>query len=197
MQTELTKRRQAEEALQSEITQAYGELNKLKRAEQLAHRQTAALICTLEELTKNSVLDRFLGQVMIAIAEQLNVPLSTLWLLDSTKENARLHMMCHEGQILTGEQQLGHPNATAPDSIADSAAWQIVYSARRPVIHCDIANNPIFKASQREWLLAHGIVTLLWVPLLLGSEVIGKLTLALKSGSFTAESAPRRSSGIQ
>lgn len=186
LQTELAERRQIEVALRVEMAQVYQDMNKLKRAEQLARRQTAAITRTLEELTKNSTLNRFLGQVLIAIAEQLEVPLSTLWLLDSVKENAWLRMMCHEGQILTG-QQLGHPNATSPDSIADSGAWQVVYAERRPVIHDDIANNPVFKPPQREWLLAHGIKTLLSVPLLLGLEVIGKLTLCLKCGNFTAE----------
>ncbi|GAA6623510.1 hypothetical protein NUACC26_093350 [Scytonema sp. NUACC26] len=188
LQTELAKCRQAEVALQGKITQAYRELNKLKGAEQLAHRQTTVLVRTLEELVENPDLDRFLGQVMIAIAQQLNVPITSVWLVDSAKEVAYLYMMCYEGQILTGEQQLGHPNATVPDSIADSAAWQTVYSARRLVIHSNIANNPVFKPSQREWLIAHSISKLLSVPLLLGSETIGKLTLALKDGNFTAES---------
>lgn len=187
LQTELAECRRTEVALRTEVARVYQELNKLKRAEQLARRQTAALTHTLEELTKNSELNRFLGQVLFAITEQLDVPLSAIWLVDSNKENAWLHMMCHEGQILNGEQQLGHPNATMPDPIADSGAWQAVYSARRPVIHDNIANNPVFKAPQREWLLAHGIKTLLSVPLLLGSEVIGKLTLSLKRGGFTAE----------
>lgn len=141
LQTELAERRRTEVALRTEVARVYQELNKLKRAEQLARRQTAALTHTLEELTKDSELNRFLGQVLFAITEQLDVPLSTIWLVDSNKENAWLHMMCHEGQILTGEQQLGHPNATMPDPIADSRAWQAVYSARRPVIHDNIANK--------------------------------------------------------
>lgn len=187
LQAEIAERWRSEEALRAEVARVHQELIKLKRAEQLARRQTAALVRTLEELTTNSELNTFLGQVLIAITEQLDVPLSALWLLDQAKENAWLRMMCHEGHILTGEQQLGHPNATIPDPIADSGAWLAVYSARRPVIHDNIANNPVFKAPQREWLLAHGIKTLLSVPLLLGSEVIGKLTLSLKHGSFIAE----------
>jgi signal transduction histidine kinase len=187
LQVELVGCQQAEEVLRVEVAQTYQDITKFKRAEQLARRQTTALIHTLEKLTTNSELNKFLGQVLIAITEQLDTPLSALWLLDQAKENAWLHMMCHEGQILTGEQQLGHPNAGMPDSIADSGAWHAVYSARRPVIHDNIANNPIFRATQREWLLAHEIKALLSVPLLLGSEVIGKLTLSLKRGSFTAE----------
>ena len=44
LQTELAERRRTEEALRTdEVARVYQELNKLKRAEQLARRQTAAL----------------------------------------------------------------------------------------------------------------------------------------------------------
>jgi predicted nuclease with TOPRIM domain len=101
LQTELAERRRTEEALRVEMARVHQDITKLKHAEQLARRQTVALARTLEELTTNSELNRFLGQVLIAITEQLDVPLSTLWLLDSAKESAWLRMMCHEGQILT------------------------------------------------------------------------------------------------
>ena len=72
LQNELAERQQTEVVLQSEIAQAYQELNKLRRAEQLARQQTAALVRTLQELTKNSTLNKFLGHVLTRVRPGCN-----------------------------------------------------------------------------------------------------------------------------
>lgn len=158
----------ANEALQVEIAE-------LKQAEQLAQRQTQVLCRTLNALTAEPDLDKFLTQVLIAITEQLVVSSCVVWLYDPETETRFLHLIYSQGQILNGAQLLGHPNALKAHPTRQHPVWLTEFQTSRPVIINDIANNSYLELQQREYLMALGIKGLLEVPLILDQEVIGCL----------------------
>lgn len=160
-----------------EVVLMHQDITALKRAEQLARGQTEALTRMLNALTTNPELDQFLGQVLIAITEQLNIPSCNVWLYDAVEEALSLHMTCSQGQILTGQQQLKHPDVTKVDHDQHNLVWLTIFRDRRPTLHPDIANDPCFTSEERDCLLALGVKVLLCVPLILADEVIGALTI--------------------
>lgn len=158
----------ANEALQVEIAE-------LKQAEQLAWRQTQVLCRTLNALASEPDLDKFLEQVLIAITEQLVVSSCVVWLYDPETETRFLHLICSQGQILTGAQLLEHPNALKPHAIRQHLLWLTEFQASHPVIMDDISKYSCLESEQREYLMKLGVKGLLEVPLILDKEVIGCL----------------------
>jgi DNA-binding NarL/FixJ family response regulator len=158
----------ANEALQVEIA-------KLKQVEQLGRRQTQVLCRTLNALTAEPDLDKFLEQVLIAITEHLAVSSCVVWLYDPETESRFLHLICSQGQILTGAQVLGHPNALKPHAIRQHLVWLTEFQASHPVIMDDIGNYSYLESEQHEYLMTLGVKGILEVPLILDKEVIGYL----------------------
>ncbi len=158
----------ANEALQVEIAE-------LKQAEQLTRKQTQVLCRTLNALTAEPDLDKFLAQVLIAITEQLAVSSCVVWLYNPETETRCLHMICSQGRILTGAQLQGYPNALKLHAIRQHPVWLTEFRASHPVIMDDIGNYSYLESEQREYLMTLGVKGLLEVPLILDKEVIGCL----------------------
>ncbi len=145
-----------------------------KRMEHVSRGQMAALTCMLNALTARPELDTFLGQVLTAIAEQLGSQHTSLWFYNAEQNSLLLHMIYDKGQILSQEQARPAAGAT-PVPPREAPLWQEVVRTRQPLLIENIARDG--RVRDREWLLSQGVQTLLLVPLLLGDEVIGWLSV--------------------
>lgn len=156
-----------------EVVLVHQDVTALKQVEQVSRGQTEVLTRTLNLLATEPDLDKFLGQVLAAIVEQLDTSMCALYFHEPATDTLSLHMTYHYGQVLTGGEQLGHPSASKQFPANLNAFWQVLVNTRRPLVINDIANDPLLK--HHKWLLRNGVKMLLIVPLLLGKETIGFL----------------------
>ena len=144
-------------------------VRKLRRAVHMAQRQATALARTLNALTGEPELDTFLGQVLTAIAEQLDSDWATLWLHDQADDLLAVHLIYERGRVRAATQA----GAAAPEPLpaASTPIWQEMTWTRRPILISDVASDR--RLVYRMALSAQGVRTLLTVPLVLGEETIG------------------------
>jgi signal transduction histidine kinase len=148
------------------------DITALKRAELVAQGQAHALARSLQLLTTEPDLDRFLGQVLQTISESLNAPAASLWFYDSDTQVATLHGHCDNGVVL---------GTDALDELLPrhASAHHFPYLLRlerdrRPFVLNDIANTPLLGDERnRRWMLERGARAYLKVPLLLEGRFIG------------------------
>lgn len=153
----------------NEVVLMHQDVTALKQAEQLARGQTEAIARTLNFLATEPDLDKFLGQVLKALTEQLGARSAGFWLYEALQEITHLYVNYDDGEIKPAAQS-SYP-ITSISLLLDQVFRQLL-SDRKPYIFDDIANDPLL-ASYREYLLAKGIQSLLLVPLFLGDEYIG------------------------
>lgn len=152
----------------SEVVLMHQDVTALKQAEQLARGQTEALTRTLNLLATEPDLDKFLGQVLKALAEQLGAKSAGFWLHEASQKITHLYINYDDDQIQAAAQS--NP-ITSISSLVNQVFRQLVRD-RRPYIFDDIANEPLL-AQWRDYLVAKGIQSLLIVPLFLGDKYIG------------------------
>jgi PAS domain S-box-containing protein len=165
---DLTPQREARLALEKEIEER-------RQAEKLARGQTETLVRALSVCAEEPSLDGFLGYVLQAIAEQLSAQGATLWIRDPQTDQPILRL-CWEDGVLGCGADASHPAVLRPPCLRDDPTWQEVVRTRRPVVHEDVASDARV-APFREYLLAKGVRSLLEVPLLLGEQIIGMISI--------------------
>jgi signal transduction histidine kinase len=124
-------------------------------------------------LTTEPMLDTFLGQVLTAIAEQLHAERAALWFHDCAQDTLAIHMTVEKGHVLLASQ-MGDP-APQPRAASEMPLWQELKRTRHPIFVADVAHDN--RLLLRDTLAAQGVKTLLMVPLLLGDEVMGWLSI--------------------
>jgi len=145
----------------------------LERALQVSRGQTSALAQTLNALAEDADLDHFLAQALGAIAEPLGARYASLFLYDPARDLIR-----QEAAFTGGETWLARTHADRllpPTPAPESPLWQELKRERRPIIVDDVSNDPRLKYRGR--VLAAGIQTVLYVPLVLGEESPGFISL--------------------
>lgn len=157
---DITERKQAETALCMEA--------------QVSRGQTAVLTRTLSALAAVPALDRFLSQVLAAIAEQLQAQHVVLWLHQPTEGELVRRMTWVDGRILsaTQEQETGLPASVLEQEVP---LWGELTRLRRPIVVSDVARDQ--RIFFRKALVEQGVRSELLVPLLLGETVSGILIL--------------------
>jgi PAS domain S-box-containing protein len=150
------------------------DLTERKRAEHVLRGQKTALTRTIHALTAEPELDAFLGQVLTAVAEQFDSCSTSLWFCDAAQDTVSLHMTCG-ARIPSGEQPC--PTAgSGPLPARDVPLWQELMRTRQPLVIEDVARDP--RITRCPGLAPPDAQTLLLVPLLLGDEAIGWLSIA-------------------
>ncbi|MEE8200305.1 MAG: PAS domain S-box protein [Candidatus Acidoferrales bacterium] len=147
-----------------------------KRKQKVARGQTATLRKMLNALTAKPELDTFLAQVITAVNEQLGAHTTRLWFHDKECGALYVKALCQDGCIVP-VARTGLPTESEPLSARTLPWWQELVGTRHPVVvrvDDPTADVPVF---DRDSLLARGLKTLLRVPLLLGEEVVGWLTV--------------------
>lgn len=143
-----------------------------KQAEGVLRGQTAALTTTLHALTARLELNAFLQRVLMTIAMQLDMSWTTLWYFDSTSESWTFALQ-HDRVPIADERAYASMPSEIP--IHEMKFIEEMLQTRRAVAIRDAQSNS--RLSRAEDWQAHGIRSLLLVPLLLGEEVIGMLRL--------------------
>ncbi len=161
----------ANQALQAEVAE-------YQQAAQIARGQREALAKTLILLAAEPELDRFVGQVLEAITEQLGAHSGDFWLYDKSSDSTYLHIEYDKGQILPAVSSKRPESSRTRRRETPKALHSRVESCRdQPFrIYENIAHAPLPK-HDRDHLLAKGIQTLLRVPLFLGEEFLGSFSI--------------------
>lgn len=162
-----------------EVVLIHQDVTALKRAEQLARQQTEALTRTLNFLAIEPELDKFLGQVLTTITEQLNAPSSTLWFYDPATDAISLHMGCYDSRIFPGTVKTGtRDSVVIAYDVHDCTLWNELVRTRQPVAKTldEFACNSQL-SDHYPWLTAQKIQSILMVPLLVDQQIIGVLSV--------------------
>ncbi len=154
------------------------DISQRKRAELVSEGQKLALQRTLDFLATEPELDRFLGQVLITVTQQLGASIADLWLNDVDRDLTWLYLTCQYGQILAAADQPNHPGAN-PVRISDfhhRQSWQCLNVQHQTYIYYDVCNHPC--EALRSWAITHdGVQMVLLVPLVLGDRHLGTLMI--------------------
>jgi PAS domain S-box-containing protein len=143
--------------------------------ERVSRGQTDALTRTLCLLAAEPDLDTFLGHVLNTITGQLDAPASTFWFYDADRHEFELHMSSNQGRIAIG--RIEGAEDQLPTRFDDSSAdLQEMLKTRRPILLNDVRNNPRL-AEYRQWLVSHGIRSIMHVPVTLGDAVLGLIVV--------------------
>ncbi len=156
----------------------------LERTVVVSQGQTSALAHTLSALTDMPDLERFIGEALVATAEQLSIEWASLFFHDPTTNALTLRKAYGAGKLLSDEelQQVG----PLPMPAEETPIWVELRQTRQPLAIYDIANDP--RLRNRAQMLAQGLQSILYVPLLLGGEIPGFLTInATKPRRFSPQ----------
>jgi signal transduction histidine kinase len=137
-------------------------------------RTAETLRLSLDLLAAEPELERFLGHVLRVTNTQLNVRHSTLWLHDRDLSVNRLHMSCHEGRITIDPTDTNGQPVLAPPG--NYPAWRRIVEKRAPVAFRHPHNSP-YVLELHDAMKNRGVRSVLSVPLMLGAEVLGVITL--------------------
>jgi two-component system, NarL family, sensor kinase len=154
------------------------DISQRKEAELVAQGQQAALQSTLACLATEPELDKFLGQVLTTMVEQLQAPFAEIWLSDVEQEKTNLYLRRWNPQFAPHP-----PNATSLTSVPFSAfqkgvAWESLHQHHQPFVYLDLPNHPDLKIFQDWSAIVDGVQTLLLTPLVFGDEVIGVFSIS-------------------
>ena len=120
-------------------------------------------------------VEKVLGQVLAAITRQLGSASSALWLFDRAADRFKEHLVYHAGKVvLMREQNKAMLNGAW--GLTRNLSFKTHIAERKPVVY-QVEDLRSSHESAYDFFLKHGIQTLLGVPLLLGSEVAGSLTV--------------------
>lgn len=145
----------------------------LEQQLQLAHGQRQALSAVLDALTSSPDLKTIVRQALLALGEQLAVAGVTIFFFDAETEALRPYLFYVQGEIQEPAQ------ANTPDlqleNAANSPLWQALQTSRQPIVVNDAATDP--RLHFRDQIAADGIQKILLVPLLLGDQLLGHVSL--------------------
>jgi GAF domain-containing protein len=132
-----------------------------------AERTAETLGASLDMLAAKPELEGFLGYVLRSANTHLNVRRSSLWLHEPEQELNRLHMTCDEGVVTV--EPAGSRNVF---TTGEWPFWRRLIEDGAPVAFNDAAQNPDLI---QERVRRFDIRSLVIVPLMLGSEILGVL----------------------
>lgn len=179
---------------QTDITELREAQQTLLRAEQARSSQlkkvNQVLKQTLDVLATETDFDRALGHVLQVSSEQLESSSSALWLFHPESDRFSLHLVYLNGEIIAAlPETIDRLNCQwirDRDLFRDLAFQQHIRN-RAPVIY-DLENHPEINPLQRRFMQGLGVKTLLGIPLLLGSEIVGSFTIRFRDRlEFKAE----------
>lgn len=152
-----------------------------QRAVQVARAQTEALVTTLRALARNSSLDTYVGEVLMALTEQLGERSGSVWLRDERGGALRLHLEYSDG-VLKPAAESDHPGA----ALSPPNAAYFAERASVPTVY-DVDASPELEG-YREFHQSRGIRSLLVVPMIFGDQVIGTFSVrSPRRSTFTAD----------
>lgn len=156
----------------------------LERAALTARGQTGLLVRTLNTLASERDLAQLPSQVVSAIAQQLGARFATLFLYYPEQDVLTGQIGYLDGQVLEGEALSGKTLQQVP--VTRLPIWQDMCQLRRPIVVEDVAREP--RLVNRAQMLAQGIRSVLYVPLLQEQTLLGMLAInRTERHSFSAD----------
>jgi PAS domain S-box-containing protein len=156
------------------------DVTKQKRAEHVARGQTQALTRALDALATRPEFDRFVEQVLAAVAEQLQSPSAALSFCDQndsvSSESVALRLVYDRGQVFS-PYDIGADLSSAPllRLSREPELWDDLVRTRRPLVVRNVAQDPRVRDANQ--LLSQNVHSLLLVPLLASDSVVGCLSI--------------------
>ncbi len=154
----------------------------LREQEKAAQQRVAELAKTNEALKQTldivafePELNKVLGHILASITKQLESPSSALWLLDGVSGRFHAHLVCQEGRII----EFNRENKSFLSSLWGSGrdlAFKDHIHDRRPVVY-QVEDFRFSNGAAFAFFRNLGVQSLLGIPLLLGSEIVGSLTV--------------------
>lgn len=153
------------------------DISQRKEAQLVAQGQQTALQRTLAVLATEPELDRFLGQVLATIGEQLHAPVVDIWLSDVEQDVSSLHLTHWNTQLVPTPAPF-RPISVPLSVFHESAAWDSLVNRHQPFVYSDLPNHPDF-ALLRAWSTIHdGVQTMLVIPLVSGDDLLGTFVIS-------------------
>lgn len=167
----------SEEARQAAVSRER-EMASQQHAEELA-KTNIALKQTLDAVAFEPDLNRVPGHVLAAITKELSSCSGALWLLDKNSGRFTIHLAYHDGEVqevhADPDVQLRKIWGKGQDLLLKDHIRD-----RRPIVY-QVKNLQGSYPQAFTFLQRLGVQTLLGVPLLLGAEIVGSLTLRFDS----------------
>ncbi|XGV94758.1 MAG: GAF domain-containing protein [Leptolyngbya sp. BL-A-14] len=172
-------RSQSAQAQVAELERAYAvlqaEVRERSRCEQVLQGQAQALTRTIAALIAEPNLDQFLGQVLVAIVQQMGEDAGGLWLYVPEIEGVRLYLTYENGQIESAVET-AHPGARADRSHQTEQVQQLREHKAVVLDRHHLMTHPT-SVPYRAFVQERGIQSVLCVPLFLGEEFLGNYTV--------------------
>ena len=138
-----------------------------------------ALKRSLDSLATEPSLDKFLGQVLGAIAEQFNSPMAEYWY--HPEDTAYVGMMSWQGQIHDREEisklYPTHPGVTGFKVPPAMIHGETLQHRKQYLITEDWLSDPF--TQHIKWMPEHGLYKQINVPMVLGDDCIGALVVRM------------------
>lgn len=145
----------------------------LEQALQTARGQTSTLARTLHAITEEPLLEKFLGQVLMAISSQLNAQYSALFLRGESGNTLGLHSAYLHGRISPIEQAANWLPVSALTQ--ESGIWEELQQKKKPIFLDALSHDP--RGYDRSLWIAQDAANALFVPLMMNDEVTGLICL--------------------
>jgi signal transduction histidine kinase len=156
-------------------------LESAKHARQLAKANEVLREC-LDSLASVPELDEFLGQVMTAMTRQLGAVSCVLKVFTAEQKRPLFDLLFQNGKVMAPAES-GYPEA-----YRSLALEELGIQPYTSVLHLEDPQTLLRPEGLREYLLGHGIKTLLTIPLISRGELNGVLRFRFaEECDFTAE----------
>ncbi len=191
---DLERSRSELEQKQNQLEVAFKDLQvEQARAAELA-KANHVLKHTVDLLTTEPDLDRFLGHVLKALAEQFEAPLIQYWEHPEPGDIAYLRLACSHGKILTVADLPNDCFVTGVPIPPELLGDENIHTRKRHYIVEDVPTDPIQQAifsplnfDLETWCTEQGIRKLINLPLIRAEKTTGALLLYFANGHDLSE----------
>jgi len=147
----------------------------LRASEQVARGQVEALTYSLDVLATASEPEKFLGKMLSTICRLLTGQSATLWLFDEPTDSLILRLVVDSVSPVGFDPE--HPLIQSPRSWKENPVIQELFFAAGPIVCEDIETDPRVNGQFREYFIPKGTKKFLAVPILVGGQVRGMITV--------------------
>jgi len=147
----------------------------LRASEQVARGQVEALTYSLDVLATASEPEKFLGKMLSTICRLLTGQSATLWLFDEPTDSLILRLVVDSVSPVGFDPE--HPLIQSPQSWKENPVIQELFFAAGPIVCEDIETDPRVNGQFREYFIPKGTKKFLAVPILVGGQVRGMITV--------------------
>ncbi len=168
-----------------DITERKRAAETLRASEEFARGQAEALTRTLDALARESAPDRLVEHVLRTITGQLGAYSSSVWRREGVSGPLAFEFAFEKGRLVTkADEVIAKISPTL--NVEDVWPWADIFRTGKPSVLADIREGPDFPWRAR--LLAHGVVTILIVPMLIAGQVAGVIGIRFtQERQFRAE----------